>query len=254
MLSRIRWICSPRARRIPRLEGSIVAGPLDGPDELRRLAADPPDVFVIDLDPAPATGRDVAIALRSRKGTRGVPIVFVGGSRSDTAAIRSLLEGVRFAPWGRVRAVLGEAIAEGPVLRSTGPSAMAGYSGTPLRKKLGIRENGRVLLRGAPRGFEACLGPLPSGAVVRRRAGEPADRVIWFVRRLADLERGLDEVASLVAEGGGLWIAWPKRASGIETDVTQASVRRAGLDAGWVDYKICAIDAIWSGLLFARRR
>jgi hypothetical protein len=131
---------------------------------------------------------------------------------------------------------------------------MEGYSGTPLPKKLGIKEGARVALAAAPRGFERTLGSLPAGVQLRRQVRGRFDRVIWFVKRRAELERGLERMERALGDKGGLWIAWPKKASGVRTDLTQSDVRRIGLAAGLVDYKICAIDATWSGLCFSRRK
>jgi hypothetical protein len=132
----------------------------------------------------------------------------------------------------------------------------AGYSGTPLAKKLGIRAGHRVLVDGAPEGFETdTLGPLPDGALVHRRAGRAAYDVVLVFResRLA-LERTLDrDIARAAPPAGRLWIAWPKRASGVVTDLSDGVVREAGLAAGVVDTKVCAIDVTWSGLMFVRR-
>lgn len=129
----------------------------------------------------------------------------------------------------------------------------AGYSGTPLPKKLMIRDGDIVSLVDAPDGFEKTLGPLPTGAVLRRDARGTRNVTIWFVQARRDLESGLASLAKVVGEGK-LWLAWPKKASGVVTDVTEEVVRQAGLARGLVDYKVCAIDATWSGLLFARRR
>jgi len=130
-------------------------------------------------------------------------------------------------------------------------SNLAGYSGTPLPKKLMIKEGATVALVGAPEDFEATLGELPPGVVLRRnRRGKP-DTAIWFVRSLADLKREIGRMGRLAPRG--LWIAWPKKASGVETDVGEAAVRSTGLAAGLVDHKICAIDATWSGLRFVER-
>jgi hypothetical protein len=142
--------------------------------------------------------------------------------------------------------------------------APAGYSGTPLPKKLGIKPGARVALVDAPPDFERTLGTLPEGATLVRRGGATgrggraaaADLTLWFVTSGAALARGLPRTAAACGargEGGHLWIAWPKRASGVATDLTENVVRDAALAAGLVDYKVCAIDATWSGLAFARR-
>jgi hypothetical protein len=110
-----------------------------------------------------------------------------------------------------------------------------------------------VALVGAPPDFERTLGALPAGARLRRGGRGPWDLAVWFVRSARELERRLGASAP-PAPATGLWIAWPKRASGVATDLGEDEVRRAGLAAGLVDYKVCAIDATWSGLKFAPRR
>ena len=109
-------------------------------------------------------------------------------------------------------------------------------------------------LIGAPAGFEAILGALPAGARVSRRPGAPPDLTIWFPASKRALEREVRKQGAAATQQGGLWIAWPKKASGVATDLSEPVVRQAGLANGLVDFKICAIDATWSGLRFARRR
>ena len=130
---------------------------------------------------------------------------------------------------------------------------MAGYSKTPLPKKLGIRENSRVLLIGSPAGFS--LAPLPAGARVvhRRSRSELFDVVLLFSRNRAALQARIDPLVGSIAVAGSLWACWPKKASGVMTDLTENIVREYGLASGLVDVKIAAIDATWSGLKFVRR-
>jgi hypothetical protein len=129
----------------------------------------------------------------------------------------------------------------------------AGYSGTPLVRKLGIKADGRVAFVGAPPGFDELLGQLPPGVAVRRRLRGPYDVIVSFHVRRRELERRLPALCAALADAGGLWIAWPKRASGVETDLGDGVVRELGLGAGLVDNKVCAIDATWSGLRFVYR-
>ena len=131
------------------------------------------------------------------------------------------------------------------------PANPAGYSGTPLPQKLGIKGGTRVALVGAPERFEETLGPLPPGAALRRDRRGEADLTLWFVRRASELS-GLRRVAAKM--GQGLWICWPKKSSPLASDLNENMVRDAGLDVGLVDYKVCAVDADWSGLKFARRK
>ncbi|MBV8712833.1 MAG: DUF3052 domain-containing protein [Solirubrobacterales bacterium] len=133
-------------------------------------------------------------------------------------------------------------------------AASAGYSGTPLVRKLGVRPGARLGLIGAPDGFDATLGELPPGVRVRRRlAGGAFDVIVAFHARRAALERRLPALAGALDPAGGLWIAWPKRASGVPSDVTEDVVRTLGLAAGLVDNKVCAVDAVWSGLRLVYR-
>jgi hypothetical protein len=129
----------------------------------------------------------------------------------------------------------------------------AGYSGTPLARKLGIRPGARLGLIGAPEGFDAVLGDLPGQVTVRRRLHGEFDVIVAFFTVRADLERRLPSLRRALAEAGGLWVAWPKRASGVPTDLGDGPVRELGLAAGLVDNKVCAIDATWSGLRFVYR-
>jgi len=126
----------------------------------------------------------------------------------------------------------------------------AGYSGTPLPKKLGIKEGTRVALLGAPASFS--LGDLPAGAVARRGARSKADLSLWFVRSHAELLRGVHAMKPR-SSGSGLWIVWAKKSSPLASDVTENDVRNAALAAGMVDFKVCAVDEDWSGLRFNLR-
>jgi hypothetical protein len=132
--------------------------------------------------------------------------------------------------------------------------ASAGYSGTPLPQKLGIKEGHRVAVVGAPHGF--ALGALPAGTHLQRNlAGKAAlDVLVVFVTRRADLIARIATCRSRMQPAAGLWIAWPKRASGVPTDLTEDTLREVGLPQGLVDTKVCAIDDTWSGLRFVIRK
>jgi hypothetical protein len=129
-----------------------------------------------------------------------------------------------------------------------------GYSGTPLPKKLGITDGAKVAFVRAPPGFDRTLGRLPTGVEVKRQVRGSLDVVVLFTRRRADLERRLAALAEAIAPAGGLWVAWPKRASGLETDMTEDVVRDVVLPKGLVDNKVCAIDETWSGLRVVWRK
>jgi hypothetical protein len=130
---------------------------------------------------------------------------------------------------------------------------VAGYTGTPLTKKLGIKAGARVALVRAPEGFERELGRLPDGVRLRTQARGAQDVVLFFATRRAELDRRFDGLARAVAPAGGLWIAWPKRTAGVATDLREGIVRDLGLAHGLVDNKVCAVDDTWSGLRFVYR-
>ena len=130
----------------------------------------------------------------------------------------------------------------------------AGYSGTPLAKKLGIKEGASVAFLQAPADFDETVAPLPEGVDVARNAGPGLDVVVFFTRARGELEEHIEELRAAIAPAGGLWVGWPKRASGVETDMTEDVVREVALPLGLVDNKVCAIDETWSGLRLVIRR
>lgn len=132
-------------------------------------------------------------------------------------------------------------------------SGGAGYSGTPLVRKLGIKAGATVALIEAPEGFDAVLGEIPDGVTIRRRLCGPCDVIVSFHIDRAELGRRLPALRAALAQDGALWLAWPKRSSGVATDLGDESVRELGLAAGLVDNKVCAIDETWSGLRFVYR-
>ena len=133
---------------------------------------------------------------------------------------------------------------------------MAGNSGTPLAKKLGIRAGARVGLIEAPEGFEDLLTPLPENATTRKglRDGEDYPVMLLFSLAADHLGEALPRAARHLPADGGLWVAWPKKASKIDTDLSFDVVQRAGLELGLVDNKVCAVDETWSGLRFVVRK
>lgn len=127
----------------------------------------------------------------------------------------------------------------------------AGYSGTPLPRKLGMKPGHRVAFPGAPDGFAARLAG--EGVEVWAQLRHPLDVIVLFAAGEADLRRRFPAARKALAWDGGLWVAWPKKASGVPTDLTFEVVQPLGLDAGLVDNKVCAIDEVWSGLRFVYR-
>lgn len=131
---------------------------------------------------------------------------------------------------------------------------MAGYSGTPLIKKLGIKENFRVGFVDPPKGLQEELGILPSGINISiDRLPKPLDLIILFTNSERTLKLQFPKLAQKLSVNGMLWVAWPKKASGVATDLSENEVRQIGLAAGLVDVKVCAVNDIWSGLKFVYR-
>ena len=219
---------------------------------LRDVRRAPPDAIVIDIERLPSVGRDIGIALRIAKSTRNLPMVFAGGVPEKIAGIRMSLPDALYAPWQKIVTELKRAMA---ARRTTDPvvprSIFDPYSGTPLLKKLGIKADSSIALVDAPDGFSKSLGRLPDGATLHEESRD-CDLTMWFVRSTKELDQGIKKIATEIGSGL-IWIAWPKKTSTIISDLSQVSVRGVGLASGLVDFKVCAIDATWSGLLFKRR-
>ena len=130
----------------------------------------------------------------------------------------------------------------------------AGYSGTPLPVKLGIKDGHRVGLVSAPPAFEATLGTLPAGVALRRQLRGPLDVLVYFTKDAADLATKVERLGAAIEVDGAVWVAWPKRASKVPTDITEDVVRDLALPLGLVDNKVAALDETWSGLRLVWRR
>jgi len=249
----IHWNVAEIAARVAQLRAAGYAvnpKPVRSPAELKVLAANPPAAVVIDLSRTPSHGRDVALAIRARKGSRHVPLVFVEGDPAKVAPIRKLLPDGIYTTWAGIRPALIRARTAKRPAPAAPQSVLAGYSGTPLPRKLGIKPGSLLVLVDAPPGTVSIIGTLPPGARLRRGLGAQPALTLWFVSKRAALE---SRIAAVARRSAGLWVAWPKRTSGVATDLTQAVVREIGLAAGLVDFKICALDQTWSALRFSPR-
>jgi len=242
---------SERADRLIAADYDVISEQLS-PVSLREMREDPPDAVIIDLSRLPSQGRDVALGLRKFKSTRYAPLVLVGGDPEKIKRIKEFLPDAVFTTWSRIQGALKRAIAHPPKDPIVPRTTLDGYSGTPLPRKLGIKADSSVCLIDAPHGFEKTLRGLPKGIILRKKTPGRCDLIIWFVKSRNILESRIDGIKEQVGKGG-VWIAWPKKASGIKSDLTQTVVRSVGLASGLVDYKVCAIDETWSGLRFSRR-
>lgn len=253
----IHWKPAEVEKEIARLQAAgyeVNFEVFDGPPAMRRIREELPAAVIIDLTRLPSQGRDVALAVRYAKTTRHIPIVFVGGDGEKVEGIQKLLPDAMYTDWSQITQTLERAIShplESPVVPKT---LLDGYAAAPLLKKLGIKADTTVALVDSPPDFQKNLGKLPEGVLIRNHTQDQCDLIVWFTKFREDLDKYLDEMAAALSVKGGLWIAWPKKASGLDSDLSQTVVRKVGLSAGLVDYKICAIDKTWSGLKFARRK
>jgi hypothetical protein len=147
-----------------------------------------------------------------------------------------------------------KAATSNPPARSAPAPVTPGYSGTPLAKKLGIGPGKRVLLIDAPRDYAALLAPLPDDVRFDARAGRGTDIAQVFATRRVALQRQLAALRRALRPDAAVWVSWPKKASKAETDITEDVVRAVALPLGFVDIKVCAVSAIWSGLKLVVRK
>ena len=131
---------------------------------------------------------------------------------------------------------------------------MAGYSGTPLAQKLGIKSGQRIATIGAPKDYRKLLAPLPKGVAFTTEIAAEAPFVHLFATKRQTLEKELERLRRLLADAGALWVSWPKKSSGVPTDITEDVIREVCLPLGFVDVKVCAVDETWSGLKLMIRR
>ncbi len=257
-MKRIRYIhwnadeAAERAGRFDAAKYDVRYAVPSGPALFRELKETQPDAIAIDLSRLPSQGRDVGLTVRKTASTRHIPLLYIGGEPEKVEPIRRLLPDAVYSTWDSIDQALQEALTHPPDDPVVPDSVFDGYAGTPLPKKLGIRAKSRILLLDAPQNFERTLGTLPKGArLLAEINGEP-DIIICFTASREKLNQRIKQLSSY-AEQASLWLAWPKKASGMNSDLSQPIVRQAGLSAGLVDYKICSIDTTWSGLLFTRR-
>jgi hypothetical protein len=188
--------------------------------------------------------------LRTSKSTRHIPIVFVDGDPEKVKRVRELLPDATYTSWPRLKTAIPKALTRPAANPVVPPSSI--YTGRALVDKLGIKSGMRVGLMNAPAGFGASLAA-PKDVVFTARPAPECDLCLAFAKSRRELFAHL-LLAEKVVTRQTLWIAWPKKASGVKTDVDGNFVREAGLASGWVDFKVCAFDATWSGLAFKRRK
>jgi CheY-like chemotaxis protein len=222
----------------------------DGVTSLRLIRSRLPDAVVIDLSRIPSHGREVAHSLRSAKATRHLPIVFVDGEAEKVKKTKQLLPDATYTTWGRIKTTLPKAIKQ-----QTANPVIPDHNvwGKPLSAKLGVKAGFKVALVASPKGFADTLKPLPAKVTFTARPDAQVDLFLCFARAERELHAHLLALSG-VADRQTLWLVWPKKASGVKSDLDGNVVRTTGLAAGWVDYKVCSVDDTWSGLAFKRRK
>src|SRR6202171_4020737 len=131
---------------------------------------------------------------------------------------------------------------------------MAGYSGTPLARKLGITEGRTILLSHAPKNYLQLVAPLPDGVTIVSRLTDDTDIVHLFTTKRSELARALRSLRSTLRQDGAVWVSWPKKSAKVPTDITEDTIRDVALPIGFVDVKVCAVDEVWSGLKLVIRK
>jgi hypothetical protein len=257
---RVRLVCwneelaAERARMLKRAGLDADASPFDPGGMITRLRENPPALMLIDLDRLPSHGRAVAIMVRTSKSMRHLPIVFAGGAEEKVALARAEVPDAVFTDWAKAAAAVKRAIKNPPVVFAKPVPHMERYTGSRLAKKLDLKAGTKAALIGAEDGFIELLGDLPEGVELQSRITAQTKLVIWFVRASHEIAAAFELACARMPEGCSVWIIYPKKAGNYRVDFNQNDIRLTGLEAGVVDYKICAVDADWSGMKFARRR
>jgi hypothetical protein len=254
----VRLICWKEAaaqEHTARLQGAglrVDGSPLRVSGIIGHIRESAPDVVLIDLDVAPSRGRAVASILRQSKSVAGIPLAFAGGAVEKVETVRQDFPDAVFCSWEKAAAAVKKARAP---LNPVRPAPyMQRYAGAPLLRKLDIKPNLTVALIAAPDGFEELLGELPDGVTLQTRVTKDTGLAVYFVRSRRELDAIADYLAGRLAGGGSAWIVYPKQTGRFKVDFNLTHIRATMLEADLVDYKVCSVDADWTGLKFTRAK
>jgi hypothetical protein len=239
-----------------RIKGFTVEGYVPVPGEgLKGLVEKrPPDALLICLDRLPSNGHAVGHHFRTRKATRGIPIVFVGGLPEKTEKIRKAFPHVHFCPWDTVSKTLDLAIANPPV--GMGPlktSSYAEHTGRAIYEKLGIREGMRLALLGAPATLDKLVPDIPFEVDVTDQPERDTDVALWFARRPEEIEDGLAWITGRMAKPR-VWIFYPRTLKKSASGLTWTSIMETAAAFGLAQYKLMRLNEDWSGVVFGKSR
>jgi CheY-like chemotaxis protein len=222
--------------------------PVVGSAGLGRIRDNPPDVAVIDLMRMPSYGRAMGALLRQQKSTRGIPLVFIQGDPGKTRLVRKLLPDAVFTSIARLAPSIEKAVAAPPR-----EPLLPDPARIPAAGKLRIREGNTICLVNAPPGFRTHLNPLPK-AVRFQTSPADADIILLFVKSSAQLGRELPRFATGIEPGRALWVLWPKKTSGVATDLTMPRIIEFCSTMALSIGRLCAVDKTWSALGISPRR
>jgi CheY-like chemotaxis protein len=223
------------------------------PGLMRMWRESPPDAFVIDLSRLPSHGREIATLLRQSRATRQIPLVFCEGAEEKVARVRSELPDAAYCRRATLRSTLRQALKkrlDAPVVPT---QMMNRYAGRTAAQKLGIKEGSTVALIDAPRDYLKVLGELPKNVELSEDAAENTNVTLCFIPGREALQERLSAMRGRAAKTK-LWILWRKRGSAARGELTERLVRECAIDLGLVDYKICAVNELWSAMAFAAKR
>jgi CheY-like chemotaxis protein len=258
-VAQIRLVCwkedlaAERALLLQKAGLDVDASPFDPAGMITRLKENLPALILIDLDRLPSHGREVAMAILGSKSVRHIPIVFAGGVEEKIVRVKTDVPGGVFTEWAQAAAAVKRALKNPPAVVATPVPHVQRWAGSRLTKKLDLKP-GVVALIGPEGGFVETLGELPPGVEFEARITAKTKLALWFVRSARELGEAFELACARLPPGCSLWIIYPKTAGRFRVDFNQDDVRITGLEAGMVDYKICAVDADWSGMKFARRK
>ena len=231
-----------RASRLHAMGFEATAYPTTGTRGFRSVRQEPPHVILIDLVRTPSYGGAMGVLLRQQKQLGLIPLVFVEGDPEKAAKVRATLPDAVYTSWEKVDRAIRKAAAT-PLRTPVVPQMPE----NPVVKKLGIAEDSKVAMLHAPIGFV-----LPG--VVPLKKVDDADVVLSFHQGSVTLVRDLPAIAGMMRKGRKVWVLWPKRAAGTSSDLTMPAIREMASGVGLVDYKVCSVDATWSGMLLGKRR
>jgi hypothetical protein len=241
------WKIEEAAPLIAKLRGAGYAVDHGKTPTVRQISESAPAAVVIDLSRIPSHGRAVGAWLRGSKSTRDIPLVFVGGDAAKVAALRQEIPDAVYTTLAGIRGALKRAIATPPPVPVVPRQMMEGYGHRTTAQKLGIREGSSVGLIDPPADYLRVLGALPPDAVIEEDPARACDVTLWFVQDASEYAARLRDFRTRKK----LWIVWRKgRRDGLNGNF----VREEALALGLVDYKICSLDGVWSGMAFTTKK